>query len=200
MSTDNKSSQPSVKRPRSDSPESEQAIENKSSLLAVEYSGRKIVILRSANYANTIASIKKAFSQLRNVSDQQIQLFVKLEQLDDLAQVVEDLWDELVPSLPLVRVVMTTLPTPSTNSPPNNRIEIKVRTGTGVVQSFNASSTCTVFWLKLAVYERMFASEHEAMFCLTHKLYYKGSLMDNFDTLSRWVKDGDELELRKRTV
>ncbi|EUC55128.1 ubiquitin family protein, putative [Rhizoctonia solani AG-3 Rhs1AP] len=179
MAANNKSLQPYVKRPRIDSLEPETLVENKliSALLAVEYSDRKVVIRRSASYANTMASIKKAFSQLRNVPDQQIQLFVKLEQLDDLAQVVEDLWEELVPSLLLVKVVMARLPTPSPNNLPGDGIHIIIKICPGI---------------KRELQQRMYPGLPEGGFHLS----CNGTIMGDGDTLARHrIENGDEIEV-----
>ncbi|CAE6458904.1 unnamed protein product [Rhizoctonia solani] len=178
MATNNKSLQPYVKRPRIDSPESEPIAEN-------NYPAECELREHNCLYQ------KKAFSQLRNVADQQIQLFVKLEQLDDLAQVVEDLWKELVPSLSLVKVVMATLLTPPANLSGDN-IQIILILRPGVEGSFVFSSMCTVSHIKHQLQQRMYPGLPEGGFNLS----FDGSIMGDNDTFAQHrVQNGDEIEV-----
>ncbi|KDN35099.1 hypothetical protein RSAG8_11881, partial [Rhizoctonia solani AG-8 WAC10335] len=168
-------------------------IENKSPspFLVVEYSDRKVVIMRSTSYANTIVSIKKAFSQLRGLGDQQIRLFVRLEQLP-LAQAVEELWEELVPSLSLIKVaaaISTALPT---NTFQGDRIQINVVTCSGAAQTVKVPLTCTIGRIRSAVQEGMCGSLPEEGF----RLLYNGLCIVNEDTIADLgMKDGDTIDL-----
>ncbi|CAE6517020.1 unnamed protein product [Rhizoctonia solani] len=168
-------------------------IENKSPspFLVVEYSDRKVVIMRSTSYANTIVSIKKAFSQLRGLGDQQIRLFVRLEQLP-LAQAVEELWEELVPSLSLIKVaaaISTALPT---NTFQGDRIQINVVTCSGAVQTVKVPFTCTIGRIRSTVQEGMCGSLPEEGF----RLLYNGLCIVNEDTIADLgMKDGDTIDL-----
>jgi hypothetical protein len=53
----------------------------------------------------TVASVKNAFSSLRYTQNE-ILLFVRFEEYNDVLQITEDLWPDLLPSVMLVYVVL----------------------------------------------------------------------------------------------
>ncbi|KAG8785920.1 hypothetical protein FRC12_017048 [Ceratobasidium sp. 428] len=57
------------------------------SLISVEYKGRRAVIRRSAHYDVTISSVKKAFNDLRNVSNDDIVISAFLKEFDNTMEV-----------------------------------------------------------------------------------------------------------------
>ncbi|CAE7201228.1 unnamed protein product [Rhizoctonia solani] len=191
---DNTSLQLSAKRPRSDTPESKPT-DNKSPFLAVEYADRKVVVLRSTSYSSTIASIKKAFSQLRSVPDHHIQLFVKLEQLDDPAQVLEELWEELVPSLTLVTIVAitpATPPTPPVDNLPSNKIRFIVSTCSGGRYGFTVLPKRKIRSLRSTIQRSIGNDLPEEGF----RLFHNGHSLGDDDTfLDHGIEDGDTIDL-----
>jgi hypothetical protein len=94
--------------------------------IAAEYEGRKVTIRRNPNYQvcrsqlgtcaewfvlmmcrcqATVASVKDAFSSLRYTSDE-ILLFARFEEYNDVLQITRNLWPDLLPSLMLVKVAL----------------------------------------------------------------------------------------------
>ncbi|KAG8747577.1 hypothetical protein FRC11_012297, partial [Ceratobasidium sp. 423] len=167
-------------------------VRNKSSLLAVEYSGRKVAILRSTSYTGTISFIRKAFGGLQYLANPRIQLFTKIDQVDDRVQVVEELWAELVPYLSLITVV-TSAASPFTinaNTLPDNHIQVRVKLFSGTEETFNVPLTCTVDRLKSMIQERMFHTLTEDDFYLD----FEGTMMCSGGTLASYgVENWDEI-------
>ncbi|CAE6458892.1 unnamed protein product [Rhizoctonia solani] len=164
--------------------------QNKSPFIAVEYSSRKVAILRSTSYMNTIASIKKAFGELQQIANQRIQLFVKIDQIDDLVQVIEELWTELVPFLSLLTVAKTEAIEPLFD----NHIQVRVKPELGMEQTFNVTLMCTLPSLRSMVQERMPHGPRGNDF----SLFYDGRLMTGTGALvSYGVEDGCEIQARR---
>ncbi|KAH7332856.1 hypothetical protein B0J17DRAFT_722027 [Rhizoctonia solani] len=192
MPPKNKDKRGTIKRARSDSTESQSGVDNEPPLLAVEYAGRKVVIKASTSYENTITSIKKGFDELQQVPNHQIQLFVKLEKVDDLAQVVEGLWTEVMPSLSLIKVVMGDLPAISTKASPAKSIKVYIFAISGITKAFKVASSCIVARLKILIVEGFPGGIPDEEFVL----YYHGTLMADEDTLAHYgVKDGEVIDL-----
>ncbi|KAG8724557.1 hypothetical protein FRC09_017266 [Ceratobasidium sp. 395] len=79
------------------------------SLISVEYKGRKAVIRRSAHYDVTISSVKKAFKDLRDVSNDNIVISAFLKEFDDTVEVPEESWPTVLPEIKKATVFATGL-------------------------------------------------------------------------------------------
>ncbi|CAE6397100.1 unnamed protein product [Rhizoctonia solani] len=92
------------------------------------------------NYDRTIESVKRVFPQLKNMDNDDILLFVKLEQVDDSAQVVKVLWPEMAPRLVLLKVILEY--SSQVLLHPNTQIRVRLLMTTGQGISLNLPINC----------------------------------------------------------
>ncbi|CAE6492873.1 unnamed protein product [Rhizoctonia solani] len=131
-----------AKRKRVDSPTNTPPLDA-SPFIAVEYDGQKIVIPRDLDYDKTIASIQRAFPGLapKYYSEDDILLFVKLEQANESAQVIKAFWPDMAPRLVSLKVVLAYAPI---LLHPNNQIRVRIVMETGKELSLTLPSNCPV--------------------------------------------------------
>ncbi|CAE6465775.1 unnamed protein product [Rhizoctonia solani] len=92
--------------------------------LVVEYNNRKVAILRSPNYQEVLMSIKKSFRGLKATEHDRIIVLSFLEEVNDLVEITEGVWESLLPRLMTIQValdkepdVLTVPPEPNGNKP-----------------------------------------------------------------------------------
>lgn len=98
--------------------------------IAIEYDGRKAVIQRNPSYQvgpspvlpkltielflclsqETIGSIKKLYTTLWGIPDDEIRLCARLDEMDDIFLIAEELWSELLPGLKHIKVTLDRSP------------------------------------------------------------------------------------------
>ncbi|KAG8785921.1 hypothetical protein FRC12_017049 [Ceratobasidium sp. 428] len=79
------------------------------SLISIQYRGRKAVIRRSPHYDVTISSVKKAFKELRDVSNDNIVISAFLKEFDDTVEVPEESWPTVLPEIKKATIFATGL-------------------------------------------------------------------------------------------
>ncbi|KAG8680775.1 hypothetical protein FRC11_002014 [Ceratobasidium sp. 423] len=125
-----KAKDPPAKRQRIGSFDTKNRVWGTSPFIMVEYNGRKVAIPRDSDYdvgrdrfpaevptllicyypnfspKKTVKYIKRVFRDLEDFGDSGIMLIVKLERIDDSAEVVKALWPDMVLQLALLKVVI----------------------------------------------------------------------------------------------
>ncbi|KAF8603246.1 hypothetical protein BDV93DRAFT_607059, partial [Ceratobasidium sp. AG-I] len=117
---------------------------------AAEYQGRKTTIRRNSNYHATVASIKKAFTELQLIPADRILLSSRFDGFDDLIQVTEDMWAELVPRLMVVNVLLEIPVAPVSSRNRKTRTPAKTSTGKTAEQRLVYTGTPREDWRTLS--------------------------------------------------